>query len=132
VPRAKGVGAMQGSLAEKASQSAGRYGDGKRIENSWPDLHRQVDAQDFVFAEGKALPTRAVAAPSGKRLPANAHQDASQSRIDGIDCPACDQIEDHRCRVFADPAGKDTHRSAKRNVPLVETARQTGERGSTP
>jgi hypothetical protein len=75
---------------------------------------------------GKALPTRAVAPSPRKCLSAHAYQDASQSRIHGINRPACDQIEDHRCRVFADPAGKDTHRSVERNVPLVEATRQTG------
>jgi DNA-binding HxlR family transcriptional regulator len=39
--------------------------------------------------------------------------------------------EDHRCRVFADPTGKDTHRSVERNVPLVAATRQTGECRST-
>jgi hypothetical protein len=29
--------------------------------------------------------------------------------------------EGHRCRVFLDPTGKDTHRSTRRYVPLGET-----------
>ena len=122
---------LKGCPTEKASREARRHEDITRIENSSPDLHRQVDTQDFVFAEGKALPTRAVAPSPRKCLPAHAYQDASQSRIHGINHPACDQIEDRRCRVFADPTGKDTHRSVERNVPLVEAARQAGECGST-
>jgi hypothetical protein len=123
---------LKGCPTEKASPEARRHEDIMRIENGSPDLHRQVDTQDFVFAEGTALPTREVAPSPRECLPAHAHQDASQSRIHGINRPACDQIEAHRCRVFADPTGKDTHRSVERNVPLVEATRQTGECGSTP
>src|SRR5882672_3709723 len=123
---------LKGCPTEKASQEARRHEDSTRFENGSPDLHRQVDTQDFVFAEGKALPTRAVATSTRKGLSAHAYQDASQSRIHGINRPACDQIKDRRCRVFADPTGKDTQRSVERNVQLVEAARQTGECRSTP
>src|SRR5437667_9066525 len=123
---------LNGCLTEKASQEARRYEDSTRIENGSLDLHRQVDTQDSVFVEGPALPPWAVAPSPRECLPAHAYQDASESRIHGINRPACDQIEDRSCRVFADPTGKDTHRSVERNVPLVEAARQTGECGSTP
>ena len=116
----------------KASREARRHEDNKRIEKGPANLYRQVDTDDSVFVEGTALPTRAVAPSPRECLSANAYQDASQSRILGVNRPACDQIEDHHCRVFADPTGKDAHRSVERNVPLVEAARQTGECGSKP
>jgi hypothetical protein len=34
------------------------------------------------------------------------------------------EIEGHCCRVFLDPAGKDPHRSTRRDVPLGETTPQ--------
>ena len=40
---------------------------------------------------------------------------------------ACDAIEGHCCRVFADPNGKDNHRSTQRHVPLGKTIPQGGE-----
>jgi hypothetical protein len=92
-----------------------------------PDLHRQVDTQDFVFAEGEALSTRAVAPPPRKRLPAYAYQNSSQSRIHRINRQARDEIEGHCCRVFLDPTGKDTHHSTQRYVPLGETTPQGRE-----
>jgi hypothetical protein len=122
---------LKGCPTEKVSREARRHEDNTRIEDGSPDLHRQMDTQDFVFAEGAALSTRAVASAPRECLPANAYQDASQSRIHGVNRPACDQIEAHRCRVFADPTGQDTHRSVERNVPLVEATRQAGECGST-
>jgi hypothetical protein len=56
----------------------------ERSKMGHPDFHRQVDTKDFVFAEGEALSTRAVAPPYQKRLPANADQNSSQSRIHRI------------------------------------------------
>jgi hypothetical protein len=46
------------------SHQAGNYENNTGIENDDADLHRQVDAKDFVFASRKALPTRGVAPPS--------------------------------------------------------------------
>src|SRR5580704_17434448 len=80
---------LKGCPTEKASREARRHEDIARIENGSPDLHRQVDTQDFVFAEGTALPTREVSPSPRECLPAHAHQDASQSRIHGINRPAC-------------------------------------------
>jgi HxlR-like helix-turn-helix len=52
---------LKGCPTEKASREARRHEDNTRIEDGSPDLHRQMDTQDFVFAEGAALSTRAVA-----------------------------------------------------------------------
>jgi len=114
-------------LTEQLSQVAERHEDKVRIENGGFDLHRQVDTEGFVFAEREALSPRAVAPPYRKRLPANVDQNSSQSRIHRINHPACDGNEGHRRRVFPDATGKDAHRSAERNAPLVETPRQKGE-----
>src|ERR1700693_3866819 len=75
----------------KASREARRHEDNKRIEKGPANLYRQEATDDSVFAEGTALPTRAVAPSPRECLSANAYQDASQSRILGVNRPACDQ-----------------------------------------
>jgi hypothetical protein len=101
--------------------------DAARIENALPDLYRQMDPQDFVFAERAASSTRGVAPPPRKRLAADAYQNSSQSRIHGIDLEARDGDEGHCGRVFLDQAGKDDHRSTRRHVPLGKAILQGGE-----
>ena len=59
-------------------------------------------------------------------------QNASQPRIHWIDRAARDGIEAHCRRVFAHPAGKDTHHSAQRYVPLGETTPQARHCRSAP
>jgi hypothetical protein len=84
-------------------------------------LHRRMDAKGFVFARRKALSARAIAPTAGQRFTTNAHQDASQSRIRGLNRPACDEIESHCYGVLVDTPGKDNHRSTRRYVPLGKT-----------
>ena len=104
------------------------YEDAARIENALPDLYRQMDPQDFVFADTAASSTRGVAPPPRKRVAADAYQNSSQSRIHGIDLEAGDGVEGHCGRVFLDPVGKDDHLSTPRYVPLGEAILQGGER----
>jgi len=105
------------------------YEHGARVENALPDLYRQMDPQGFVFAERQAASTRRVAPQHRKRLPADAYQNSSQSRNRGTNCPPCERIEGHRCRVFLDPAGKVDHRSTRSYVPLGKTVLQGGDCG---
>ena len=109
------------------SQEARSHEDDERIENGSPDFHRQVDAQGFVFAEREALPTRAVAPATRKRLAADAYKNSSQSRIDRTNRQARDGSEDHCRRVFVNPTRKDTRHSAQRYVPLGETKPQASQ-----
>src|ERR1700737_4654543 len=60
----------------------------------------------------------------------NAHQDASQSRIRGLNRPACDEIESHCCGVLVDALGKDHPRSTRRHVPVGKKLPQERERPS--
>jgi hypothetical protein len=62
----------KGYQGEKLSQEAQHFEGNASIENGSADLHRHVDTKSFVFAEKKALSTRAVASPSRKRLAAYA------------------------------------------------------------
>src|SRR5215472_5968111 len=117
-----------GQFDRTFSWEAGRYEDDARIENDRRAFHRQVDTQDLVFAETEAVSARAVATPARKRLPAYAHQNSSQSRIQRIDRQARNEIEGHCCRVFLDQTGKDHHRSTPRHVPLGTTLPQGRER----
>lgn len=66
-----------GYLPENFSREAGRDEDDARIENVLT-FYRQVDAEDFVFAERESLSTRGIAPPRRKRFPANAHQNSAQ------------------------------------------------------
>jgi hypothetical protein len=122
------VANSKGCLTETLSQEVRHHERNARIENSSHAIHRQVDTQDFVFAEGTALSARAVAAPPWKRLAAYAYQNSSQSRIHRINRQARDEIEGHCSRVFLDQTGKDNHNSAQRNVPLGETTPQARKR----
>jgi hypothetical protein len=97
-------------LTAKFSQEAPGHEDRARIQNG-PSFHWQVDTEGFIFAENKTLPARTVAPPTWKRLATNAHENSSQSRIDGINREARDESEGHCGRVFLDPIGKDDHRS---------------------
>ena len=92
-----------------------------------PDLHREVDTQDFVFAETQALSTRAVAPSPGKHFSTHAYQNSPQSRIHRINRSAHHEIEHRRCPVFLDPTRNDHHRSARGYVPLGETPWQARE-----
>ena len=89
-----------------------------------------MDTKGFVFARRKALSARAVASTAGQRFTTNAHPDASQSRIRGLNRPACDAIKGHGCRVLVDATGKDNYRSTRRHVPLGKTLPQERERRS--
>ena len=89
-----------------------------RTKTGLVDLHRQMDTQDFVFAERQAPSPWAVAPPAWERIAAHADQNSPQSRIRGFNRQTCDEIEGHHCRVFADQTGKDNHRSTSRHVPL--------------
>jgi hypothetical protein len=110
-------------------QETGLYEGSRRIKNGSRDLHRQVDTQGFVFPEKEALSTRAVAPPRRKRLPADAYQNTSQSRIHRINRETRNAVEGHCGRVFLDATGKDTHRSTPRYVPLGKTIPQGRHRG---
>lgn len=55
------------------SHQAGNYEDDTRTEDDETDLHRQVDPEDFVFAEREVLSTRRVATPAPGSLTANAY-----------------------------------------------------------
>jgi hypothetical protein len=114
-------------LVVAGTVSTGGLEDAARIENALPGLYRQVDPQDFVFAERASSSTRGVAAPPRKRLAADAYQNSSQSRIHGIDLETCDGVEGHCGRVFLDSIGKDDHRSTQRHVPLGKAILQGGE-----
>ena len=105
----------------KFLQETEHYEGCAKLKNGPRDLHRQVDNQGFVFAEREALSTRAVAPPRRKRLPADAYENSSQSRINR---QARDEVEGHCGRVFLDATGKDTHRSTQRYVPLGKTIPQ--------
>ena len=118
---------LKGCLTQNFSQEARHYEEDARIENGSPDLPRQVDTEGSVFAEREALSARAVASPYRKLLPAYAYQNSSRSRIHRINRQARDRIEGHCCRGFLDPTGKDTYRSTRRYVQLVETTPQVRE-----
>jgi hypothetical protein len=118
----------KGRLTGKFWRKAGPCEDDARIENAACDIHRQVDTQNFVFAETEALSARAVATPARKRVAAHAYKNSSQSRIQRINRQARDEIEGHYGRVFLDPTGKDADRSAPRYVPLGKTLPQIRER----
>ena len=121
MPSAKETNLKPGP-AEKLSHKAGCYEDNTRIENRLPALHRPVDTQDFVFVEREALSTRAVGPPHRKRLPADASQNSSQSRIQGLISRRVTASK--AIAVEYSLTGKDSHRSTPRYVPLSETARQ--------
>jgi hypothetical protein len=53
-------------LIAKFSQAAGDHEEDATIEDGFPDLHRQVDTQDSVFAKTENLSARAVASPYRK------------------------------------------------------------------
>jgi hypothetical protein len=108
-------------------QEARHYEENGRSEDGLADLYRQVDTQDFVFAEKAPSSTRGVAPPRRKRLAAHAHQNSSQPRIHRINRQAGDEIEGGCCRIFLDPSWVDNHRSAQRNVPLGKTTPQASE-----
>ena|SRR5580692_6571313 len=55
-----------GHFAETFSQKEERHEYDTWIKNSLVHLHRQMDAQDFVFATKQALSPRAVAPPLGR------------------------------------------------------------------
>jgi hypothetical protein len=121
-PRSK----PEGLPAEKLSREVG-HDDRAKTENGAPDLHREVDTKDFVFAEAEALSTRAVAPPPGKHFSTDAHENSPQPGIRRINRSAHHEIEHRGCRVFLDPARNDHRRPARRYVPLGETPRQARE-----
>jgi hypothetical protein len=120
-------GEFEGLFHCEFRRKARHYEHDARIENAIPDLYRQMDTQDFVFAERAASPTRGVAPAHRKCLAADAYQNPSQSRIHNIDLKARDVVEGHCGRVFPDPTGKHDHRSTRRHVPLGETILQGGQ-----
>jgi hypothetical protein len=92
------------------------------------DLYRQMDAEDPLLAERKALPSRGAAPQRWKRFPAHAYQNSAQSGIHGVGHPARYQIESQGLRVFADQAGKDDHRATPGYVPLGQAIPQGCQR----
>ena len=118
---------QNGYFDETFSQKEEWHEYDTRIKNGLVHLHRQMDAQDFVFAARQALSPRAVAPRARECLAAHADQNSPQSRIRRFDRPACDPIEGHYCRVFVDQSGKDNHRSTQRNVPLGKATPEEGD-----
>jgi hypothetical protein len=114
-----------GLSLSREHQTPGYIENGEKQQR---DLYRQMDAEDSLFAERKALPARGVAPQRWKRFPAHAYQNSAQSGIGGIDHPARDQIEGQSLRIFVDQAGKDDHRSTPRNVPLGQAIQPGCER----
>jgi hypothetical protein len=96
-----------GWFVEEAHSYEGKPG----IEDGATNLHRQMDAQDFIFAEREASSARAVAASPGKSLPEDADSNPAQSRIHGVNRQARDEISGHCRGIFPDSAGKDAHYS---------------------
>ena len=111
---------------EILSREAG-HEDGAKIENGAPDLHSEVDTQDFVFAETKALPARAVARHLGSISQRMLTRTLRNLQSTGLIARRIDEIEHPRCRVFFDSTRNDHHRPARRYVPLGETPRQACE-----
>ena len=107
---------------ENFSQEARSYEGHTRSGTA--DFHREVDTQDHFFVEREALPAWAVATPPRNGFTANAYQNSAQPRIHRVDRAARDGIENDCRGVFADPTGKDTGHSTRRNVPLGETTPQ--------
>src|SRR5579864_8893796 len=114
------------------SHRAGSYEDNTGIKNDDADLHRQVDAKDFVFASRKALSTRGIAPPSPRGLTADAYQISTQPRIFRIDRQERDQLKTSCCRIFVDPAREDNHRPASQYVPLGQAIPHEGKRWRAP
>jgi hypothetical protein len=59
-------------LIAKFSPAAGNYEEDATIENGFPDLHRQVDTEGFVFAKKETLSAWAFAPPY-RKLAGNAY-----------------------------------------------------------
>jgi hypothetical protein len=93
-------------------EEAHSYEGKPRTEDSATDLHRQMDTEDFVFAEREALSAWAVAASPGKSLPEDADSNPTESRINGLNRQACDAVEGHCRRIFPNSAGQDAHYSS--------------------
>ena len=64
-----------GWFAEEAHSYEGKPG----IEDGATDLHRQMDAQDFIFTERETLSARAIAASRGKGLSEDADSNFTES-----------------------------------------------------
>jgi hypothetical protein len=64
-----------GGFVEEAHSYEGKPG----IEDGATDLHRSMDAADFVFAERETLSARAVAAPPGRGLAEDADSNSTES-----------------------------------------------------
>jgi hypothetical protein len=109
-------------LTLKLLQEALHYEGDATIENP-TDFYWQMDPQSFVLTEREVLSARPVAPSHWHRLPEDAYENSSQSRIQWTDCPARDEFTDHRRRVFLDQAGTNDHHSAQRHVPLGQTTR---------
>jgi hypothetical protein len=114
--------------AQKLSQEARHDEHDTNIKQSSVDLHRQMDTEDFVFATGEALSSRAVAPASRRRVAEDADEDSAQSGIDGISDETRDEIESHCCRVLADSSGENAHQPTQRHVPLGKTTSQGRDR----
>jgi len=126
--RGKNVRCKFDVLSPEVSQEAWSYEHDATIESRRADLHRQVDTQDFVFAERKILSTRTVASSPGNGLAAHAYQNSSQSRSHRINRQARNEIEGHCRRVFLDPTRNDNHHSTPRYVPLGKSIPQGRDR----
>ena len=107
--------ATTGTWQERNERSRTKHED---AGNALNDFHRKMDPKDLVLAEREASSIRGVAPRPRERLPAHAHQNSSQSRIDGIDRQAGDEIEGYCCRVFVDSTGEDNDCATQRYVPL--------------
>jgi hypothetical protein len=70
-------------------KASGYIENGKKQQS---DLYRQMDSEDPLLAEGKALPARGAAPQRGESFPAHAYQNSAQSGNHGIDREARDQI----------------------------------------
>jgi hypothetical protein len=98
-----------------------------QVEEAGPDLYRQMDAQDLVFAGGEASSAWGTAASGRERVAAYADQNSSQPRIHWLNRTARYHVEAHRCRIFVEQAWKYNNRTPERDVPLGKTIQKSCE-----
>src|ERR1043166_4230507 len=103
------------------------YDHGTRIGKAGAALYRQMDPEDFAFAEREAASSWRIAPPSRNHFAAHAHQNAAQSRIHRAGRETHNNIKVYCGRVFLNPTGKEHHLSTARDVPLGKQIQQTRE-----
>ena len=92
------------------------------------DLHRKMDGENPVFAQGEAISSRRIEEASRQHIAADTDENTKESRIVRLDrSQRDDEIQICRCRIFNNKSWEIFSYASPQHLPLGRRSAQRGE-----